>query len=76
MKILVDENVPLLTAASLRNLGHDVLDVRKTSYQGISDDLLWEIAKNDERLLITTDKGFVEYRLEKHSGILIVRLRQ
>ena len=27
-------------------------------------------------MLITTDKGFTEYRSEPHHGILIVRLRQ
>lgn len=27
-------------------------------------------------MLITTDKGFAQYRDEKHHGILIIRLRQ
>ena len=40
------------------------------------DDLLWEIAQNEQRLLITTDKGFAQHRSEPHHGILIVRLRQ
>jgi hypothetical protein len=30
----------------------------------------------DGRLLISTDRGFTEYRKAKHHGILIVRLRQ
>jgi len=30
----------------------------------------------ESRALITTDKGFTEYRLVPHHGILIVRLRQ
>jgi predicted nuclease of predicted toxin-antitoxin system len=37
---------------------------------------LWKIAQREERLLITTDKGFVQHREELHHGILIIRLRQ
>ena len=76
MKICVDENIPLMTVAELGSLGHDVLDIRGTATQGISDDLLWELAQKESRLLISTDKGFVQRRNESHHGILIVRLRQ
>jgi len=60
----------------LRNLGHDVLDIRGTNDQGIPDDLFWEKVQREKRLLITTDKGFVHYRRESHCGILVVRLHQ
>ena len=76
MKICVDENIPLVTVRELRNLGHDVLDIRGTEEQGISDDVLWERVQKDERILITTDKGFVHHRGESHYGVLVVRLRQ
>jgi predicted nuclease of predicted toxin-antitoxin system len=76
MKICVDENIPLSTVAELRNPGHDVLDIRGTANQGIPDDLLWELVLKETRLLITTDKGFVQHRNELHYGILVVRLRQ
>jgi predicted nuclease of predicted toxin-antitoxin system len=76
MKILVDENIPRMTVGGLRLLGHDVKDVRGTSESGISDPDLWKIAQAEERLLVTTDKGFTAYRSSPHHGILIVRLRQ
>jgi len=76
MKICVDENIPLVTVTELKNLGHDVLDIRGTIEQGLADDLLWEKVQRENRLLITTDKGFTNYRAESHYGILIVRLRQ
>ncbi len=76
MNICVDENVPFVTVSELRNLGHDVLDIRGTSNQGISDDLLWALAQREGRVLLTTDKGFAEHRSEAHHGLLIVRLRQ
>ncbi len=76
MNICVDENIPLITVVELRKLGHDVLDIRGTDDQGISDDLLWEKVQKEKRLLITTDKGFVHRRRESHFGILVVRLHQ
>lgn len=76
MRICVDENIPLGTVEELRKLGHDVLDIRGTAEQGIADDVLWALIQQGRRMLITTDKGFVQYRDEQHAGILVVRLRQ
>ena len=49
MKICVDENIPLNTVAELGNLGHDVLDIRGTVNQAISDDVLWEMIQQQNR---------------------------
>ena len=76
MRALVDENIPRMTVDGLRELGHDVKDIRGTTDQGLADSDLWAIAIREERLLITTDKGFTEYRAVPHHGILVVRLRQ
>ena len=76
MKILVDENIPLMTVSRLKALGHDVQDIRGTPEEGMSDLSLWELAQREQRLLVTTDKGFAAKRAESHWGILIVRLRQ
>ena len=76
MKILVDENIPRMTVNRLRSLGHDVKDIRGTQSQGLPDRDLWNVATTEHRVLITTDKGFTEYRWIAHHGILIVRLRQ
>ena len=76
MRILVDENIPRLTVTYLQAKGWDVSDVRGTDAQASVDTQLWHRAVTEKRLLITTDKGFVEYRNQDHFGILIVRLRQ
>jgi predicted nuclease of predicted toxin-antitoxin system len=76
MKIFVDENIPLITVEELRSKGFDVTDIRGTPDQGMIDELLWEKAQKERRLLITTDKGFTIYRHETHYGILIIRLKQ
>ena len=76
MKIFIDEHIPLMTVQALRILGHDVRDIRGTPAQGMQDDALWGMAQRDERLLITTDKGFTQYRAVPHHGVLIIRLRR
>jgi predicted nuclease of predicted toxin-antitoxin system len=76
MKIFVDENIPSMTVSELRRRGHDVLDIRGTEMEGLSDDGIWEIVQKEKRLLITTDKGFANHRDDNHQGIIIVRLRK
>jgi predicted nuclease of predicted toxin-antitoxin system len=76
MRILVDENIPGMTVTTLRDQGHDVRDIRGTPDQSLHDDALWAFAQAEQRLLITTDKGFRIRRDQRHAGILIVRLRK
>ena len=76
MRIFVDENIPCDTVGVLRDMGHDVLDIRGTQQEGGADDVLWREAQEQKRLFITTDKGFAHCRFEKHYGILVVRLKQ
>lgn len=76
MKVLVDENIPTMCVDYLRTQGHDVVDVRGTREEGLSDDALWKKAQRDKALLITTDRGFARRRSAAHSGILVVRLRR
>jgi|SRR6266446_5714731 predicted nuclease of predicted toxin-antitoxin system len=76
MRILVDEHIPLMTVRALRLLHHDVQDIRGTPDEGMQDDALWAMAQREARLLITTDKGFAQYRRVPHYGVLIIRLRR
>ena len=65
-----------MTVKYLKEAGHDVKDIRGTASQGIDDEGVWDLIKKENRILVTTDKGFSRYRNEKHPGILIVRLRR
>ena len=76
MRIFVDENIPKATVNALRDMGHEVKDIRGTSEQGMEDPAIWTKAQQERRVLVTTDKGFVQHRAESHHGILVVRLRQ
>lgn len=75
MNIFVDENIPIKTVRELCTLGRDVMDIRKTDLEGLSDEELWKRVLDQERLFITTDKGFLRYRHDNHNGILIIRLK-
>lgn len=74
MRFIVDENVPLRTVAALTSEGHDVMDFRETSHEGMPDELLWPLATSEQRVLLSTDKGFLAYRDDAHFGCVIVRL--
>ena len=76
MRILADENIPRMTVEALQKLGHDVRDVRGTPDRGIPDTALWKVACDERGPLITTDKGFTQYRSQARHAVLIVRLRQ
>ena len=76
MKIFVDENIPAMTVRELRNAGHDVADIRGTENEGMSDEEVWKKVQEEQRLLISTDKGFAQKRHENHNGVLVIRLKQ
>jgi predicted nuclease of predicted toxin-antitoxin system len=76
MRIFVDENIPLVTVKELILQGHEVIDIRGTNDQGITDEILWQKVQDQQCLLVTTDKGFTTHRDEIHYGLLIVCLKQ
>ena len=39
MKILADENIPMMTVRALREMGHEVLDIRGTVDEGAVDEV-------------------------------------
>ena len=69
MKICVDENIPLNTIGELRDLGHEVLDIRGTINQGISDDVLWPNAQKIHERVMQAMKQFPE---DEWAGLVVV----
>jgi len=57
-RFLADEDVYAITVRWLRAAGHDVLYVCETPQRGISDDRVWDWARQEGRILVTRDKGF------------------
>jgi len=77
MRFLVDQNVPLDVVDRLRAEGHDV-SWAQTDYPGADDEVLLEIAQNEERIVITFDTDFgtlaFHRNLPASSGVILFRL--
>jgi len=78
MKLLANENFPLLAVKALQDLGHDVLWAR-TDMRGESDDVILHRAQAEDRLVVTFDKDFGElafrWGLPASCGVILFRLR-
>jgi predicted nuclease of predicted toxin-antitoxin system len=65
------------SAAVLRDLGHDVCDVRDIGLGGASDDAIFERAQVERRVIVTADLDFADARTYPpgtHAGIVVLRL--
>ena len=78
MKLLTNENFPLLAVVALRDAGHDVLWAR-TDMAGKADDVILQRAQDEERVVVTFDKDFGElafrWGLPAGCGVILFRLR-
>jgi predicted nuclease of predicted toxin-antitoxin system len=54
MKVLVDENIPLITVEELCLKGFDVSDIRGSAEQGMTDDVLWQKAQQEKRIFYSS----------------------
>lgn len=76
MRFLVDECTGSSVARWLTEQGHDVFSVFDEA-RGIDDDRVLEIAIDEERVLITNDKGFgnqIFLQRKSHHGVILLRL--
>jgi predicted nuclease of predicted toxin-antitoxin system len=77
LRFITDEDVPRSTARVLRDAGFDAVDVRDVGLRGKSDDVVFNYAQKENRLLITCDMGFsniLNFPPPENQGILVVRI--
>jgi len=77
MRFLADQDVYHSTVLYLRALGHEVLRASDAGLARASDEELLRRACQEQRILITRDKGFgalVFLRFRKHSGVILLRV--
>jgi len=75
-KFLADENIPSVIADFLRNKGFDVKEVCELETPGASDAEIIELARRENRALVTFDKHFADillYPPHGHHGVLRLR---
>lgn len=79
MKIKLDENLPDEVVELLRSAQHDVHTVRDESLVGAEDDVVFQAACREQRLLMTQDLDFSDvrrFRPGTHPGIVLIRIQQ
>ncbi len=77
IKFLLDENVPLSIGVFLRDMGFDVVHAKEVEMLGASDNHIMELARRQERTLITFDKHFADlvlYPPNTHWGVIRIRI--
>jgi predicted nuclease of predicted toxin-antitoxin system len=75
VKVVADESIEGPSVSVLRAAGHEVLFIAETLL-GIPDSAVLEIARREEALLLTADKGFGELVFrsrQSHCGVLLIR---
>ena len=76
MHIKVDEDIPPIAAAWLREKGYEASTVVEQGMRGWKDAALWQAVQADQQFLLTADKGFGDIRAHppgSHSGVLLLR---
>ena len=77
MKFKLDENLANRTRSLFEKAGYDVETVLSENLVGATDDVLFEVCKEEERCLINLDLDFsdvVRYPPERNPGIIVLRL--
>lgn len=77
MKFLLDESAEYRIAGFLQDLGHDVIAIAHDYPESLSDRTVLQIARAEERILITNDRDFGELIFRQklpHSGVIYFRL--
>ena len=77
MRILADENIPRAAVQRLREDGHDVTWIRE-SCPGVRDEVVIGLAVEEQRVIVTFDKGFGELAVVRPGpvppGIVLFRI--
>jgi predicted nuclease of predicted toxin-antitoxin system len=77
MKFLLDENVETRVLVFLSDRGHDAKRISRNYPQALPDAEVLDLARREQRILITSDRDFGEliYREQRpHSGVIYFRL--
>ena len=71
-KFLLDENVSNNLKKFLISSGYDVVSVQDLNKRGAKNSELMELARVNERILITYDKDFIHFKHKKDDLLIII----
>ena len=75
IKFLTDENISPQVISALRTKGYNVKDIKEEKIFGISDEEVIELARKEERVILTCDKDFanlIKFPLQSHKGVVLL----
>jgi len=78
MRFLVDEAVSWKIASALNNAAYNALHVRGCGLGGYDDEVIFEHAAREERIIVTQDMDFVSllHRLQStRPSVVLLRMR-
>lgn len=58
LRFLADENIFPSSLQLIRTKGHDVLDIKEANFNGITDAEVIQLARKEDRILLTLDMHF------------------
>jgi predicted nuclease of predicted toxin-antitoxin system len=79
MKFFLDENFPKAASKLLEQRGHQVIDIRGTENEGISDHEILEFSRKESAIFLTCDRDFfhtIHLTHKPHAGIIVITLRR
>jgi predicted nuclease of predicted toxin-antitoxin system len=79
VKFFLDENFPKKATPILESKGHQTFDIRGTTFEGVVDKNIFELAQDQKATFLTTDKDFfhtIQFQYETHYGIIVIALSQ
>lgn len=74
-KFLADENPGAEVVEALRNIGWNTWTVHDAGIAGRSDEVVWATARNENRVLLTTDEDFLDeqrFPIRQSPGVVIL----
>lgn len=77
MSFLTDENIPRNVIDMLRDMGHEMLDVREQRMDGAPDSEVAGLARDERRVLVTLDMDFsniLHYPPGDYAGVIVLRV--
>lgn len=75
MKFLLDQDVYVVTAGFLRDLGHDVVPVAQIGLSQADDEDLLKVAQEQGRIFVTRDRDYGSLVFVKAVGAGVLYLR-
>lgn len=75
MRFLTDENIQSSLVKVIRRKGHSVKDIKEEKLIGSKDKEIMTLAKKEKLIIITFDKDFATFPIEKHCGVVLLRYK-